>query len=204
MAACSAAVWAGGRIVAGRRERRARGHAEALMPMVAAVMAEAGLDYAALDAIAVTRGPGTFTGVRVGLAAARGLALASATPLIGLTTLEVLAAAASDASPCAATLAAIEARRGQVYAQRFPDGPPPAALRAEAAAALAGRGPVCVAGDAAPRLAALIGARASVAPGDGQPDAAVAARLAGRRRPGRAPPAPLYLRAPDARLPAAR
>ncbi len=201
MAACSAAVWADGRIVSQRRERRRRGHAEALMPMVSAVLAEAGLDCAGLDAIAVTRGPGTFTGVRIGLAAARGLALACRRPLIGLSTLEVLAAAA----PADRTvLAAIEARRGQVYAQRFPSGPPPAALPAEAAAALAGDAPLWLAGDAALRLAALIGTHGQVAPGDGQPDAAVAAALARHRKPGRRPPVPLYLRAPDARLPAAR
>ena len=207
MAACSAAVWTEGRVAARRREFRRRGHAEALLPMVAAVLAEAGLDCAALDAIAVTRGPGTFTGVRIGLAAARALALASGRPAIGLTTLEVLAAGVGEEGVGRPVLAAIEARRGQVYAQLFPSGPPPAALEAEAAAALAGGGPVCLAGDAAPRLAALIAARApaasvTVAEGDGQPDAAVAARLARRRAPAPTPPAPLYLRAPDARLPA--
>ena len=201
MAACSAAVWAQGRVAARRRTLLRRGHAEALAPMVAAVLAEAGIAPRRLDAIAVTRGPGSFTGVRIGLAAARGFALALARPLIALTTLEVLAAAVGEANSAAAppVLAAIEARRGQVYAQRFPCGPPPAAMGVEAAAALAGDRPVRLVGDAAPRLAAVLGERARIVAGDGQPDAAAALRLALRRAPADAPPPPLYLRAPDAR-----
>ena len=204
MAACSAAVWAEGRIAARRRERLRRGHAEALVPMVAAALADAGVAPARLDAIAVTRGPGSFTGVRIGLAASRGFALALACPAIGLTTLEVLAAAVDIAAVEAAgaappVLAAIEARRGQVYAQLFPCGAPPAAMSVEAAAALAGGGPVRLAGDAAPRVAAALGAPARAAAGDGQPDAAAALLLALRRAPADSPPAPLYLRAPDAR-----
>ena len=204
MAACSAAVWADGRIAARRRERLQRGHAEALVPMVAAALADAGVAAARLDAIAVTRGPGSFTGVRIGLAAARGFALALARPLIGLTTLEVLAAAVDIAAVEGAgsalpVLAAIEARRGQVYAQLFPCGPPAAAMSVEAAAALAGGGPVRLAGDAAPRVAAAVGAGARMAEGDGRPDAAAALPLALRRAPADSPPAPLYLRAPDAR-----
>ena len=204
--ACSAALWRDGRVAARRYELRARGHAELLVPMAQAVMREAGLDYAALDAFAVTRGPGTFTGLRIGLAAARGFALAAGLPLIGLTTLEVLAAGVPEALARGAILAVLEARRGEVYVQAFGAGLEPlcdpAALAPDAALALvAERRPVLV-GDAAPRLARLFGARAVVAPGDGQPDAAVAARLAASRPP--PPPgtavAPLYLRAPDARM----
>src|SRR3569833_864960 len=69
-----------------------RGHAEALMPLIARVMKEAGLPFAALDRIAVTTGPGSFTGLRVGLSAARGIALAAGTPVVGVTTLTAYAA----------------------------------------------------------------------------------------------------------------
>ncbi len=199
MAACSVALWAEGAIVAQRRELRRRGHAEALMPMVEAVLAEAGQECLQLDAVAVTRGPGAYTGIRIGLAAARGLALTIGCPVIGLTTLEVLAGSAPAEAPV--VLAVIEARRDQVYAQRFPSGPPPAALRIAAAAALVrDTANPCIAGDAAGRVVELIGTGA-VAVGDGQPDAAVAARLAQARQAPSRPPAPLYLRAPDARLP---
>ena len=91
LGACSVAAWSEGEILAARHQRLERGHAEALMPMVEAVRAEAGLAYDEFDLIAVTVGPGTFTGLRIGLAAARGLALASGVALVGLTTLEVVA-----------------------------------------------------------------------------------------------------------------
>src|SRR3954469_22770424 len=69
-----------------------RGHAEALMPLIARVMAQADMPFASLDRIAVTTGPGSFTGLRVGISAARGIALASGKPAIGLTTLSAYAA----------------------------------------------------------------------------------------------------------------
>lgn len=96
-----------------------RGQAERLLPMCQEVCAEAGLTFDDLDAIAVTRGPGTFTGVRIGLAAAKGLALALDIPLIGVTTLEVVARnAAGDV--CESRIAiAHDARRSEAYLQLF-------------------------------------------------------------------------------------
>lgn len=205
--ACSAAVWNEDAITAGRFEHRARGHAEALMPMVQAVMHDASLAYDALDAIAVTRGPGTFTGLRIGLAAARGLALAANLPLFGLTTLEVIAAGARAELPGYPILTAIDARRDQVYAQLFQaDGTPvgdPAAMSLAAAADMAGGKDLVCAGDMAEQLAALRNGSCQVAPGTGQPDAAVLAPCAAQRPlPGPGTPvSPLYLRAPDAKLP---
>lgn len=206
--ACSAAVWRDDEVAARRFEPRARGHAEALMPMVQAVMDEADLDYGALDAVAVTRGPGTFTGLRIGLAAARGLALAAERPLFGLTTLEVIAAGARERHPDQPILVAIDARRGQVYAQLFnragaPVGAPRAVPLAEAAR-LGDGGPIVCAGDMAERLATLRDDSSVVAPGPGQPDAAVLAKCAAARPlPARdAVVSPLYLRAPGATLPA--
>ena len=81
--ACSAALWEDGRVGARRFETMTRGHAEALVPMIADVMDEAGTNFPRLDLIAVTVGPGAFTGLRIGLAAARGMALAAAVPCLG-------------------------------------------------------------------------------------------------------------------------
>ena len=96
-----------------------RGHAEALMPLIARVLDRAKLDFAALDRIAVTTGPGSFTGLRVGIAAARGIALAAGKPAIGLSTLAAFAApfiAADDTLP---VVVAIDARHDHVYLQVF-------------------------------------------------------------------------------------
>ena len=207
-AACSVAVWDETAPVAHRFEAMQRGHAEALMPMAEAVVAESGLGYAALDAIAVTRGPGTFTGLRIGLATARGLALAAGLPLIGLTTLEVIAAAARTHRPNRFISVMIEARRGEVYSQTFaPDGEAvdtAAALAPEAALRRVAAVDAVLAGGAAPSLAALT-TGVDVAPGDGLPDAVVLAALAGERALPQAGEivSPLYLRPPDAKLPGA-
>ncbi len=118
--ACSVACWSSGSIIAGREELANRRQAEILMPMVNAVMGEADFDYANLDLIAVTIGPGSFTGVRIGLATARGLALASNVPLVGITTLEALAAAPTpDEQQGRVILSTPDARRDQVYGQFF-------------------------------------------------------------------------------------
>ncbi|QPC43426.1 tRNA (adenosine(37)-N6)-threonylcarbamoyltransferase complex dimerization subunit type 1 TsaB [Kaustia mangrovi] len=202
--ACSAAVveTEGGeaRILAERCEPMVRGHAEALMPMVQAVMEEAGLAFAALDRIGVTVGPGTFTGVRIGLAAARGLALAADRPAVGVTSLEAIAAnaACGDANPQGRPiLAAIDARRGELYVQRFsaaldPLDEPRAMALEDARETLpfdtslpVGTGAVLLTGEAGP-----------VAP---LPHAALVARRAALKVLSGKPPAPLYLRAPDAK-----
>ena len=100
----------------------ARGHAEALMPLIAETMSAAAMEFADLDRIAVTIGPGSFTGVRVGVAAARGIALAAGKPAVGLTTLAALAAPFFDADETKALLAVIDARHDQVYMQLFGSG----------------------------------------------------------------------------------
>jgi tRNA threonylcarbamoyladenosine biosynthesis protein TsaB len=99
-----------------------RGHAEALVPLIAAVMSEAPVDFAELDRIAVTVGPGSFTGLRVGVAAARGIALATGKPAVGVTTLAALAAPFLAADGSKAVLAVINARHGRVYMQLFGPG----------------------------------------------------------------------------------
>ncbi len=100
-----------------------RGHAEALMPLIAAVMNDANTEFAELDRIAVTVGPGSFTGLRVGVAAARAIALATGKPAVGLTTLAALAAPFFDSGEGGALMAVVDARHDRVYMQLFgPDG----------------------------------------------------------------------------------
>jgi tRNA threonylcarbamoyl adenosine modification protein YeaZ len=121
MGACSAAVLRAGygpaRVPHLREQMMERGHAEALMPMVAEVMQEAGLDFASLDLIAATTGPGSFTGVRIAIAAARGLALVTRAKLYGADSLTVMARAAhrSGVTLRAPFAVAVDARRGMLY-----------------------------------------------------------------------------------------
>src|SRR6267378_7679135 len=118
--ACSAAVFDTSSGIAATETRgMARGHAEAVMPLIARVMAKAGFEFADLDRIAVTTGPGSFTGLRVGISAARGIALAAAKPAIGLTTLAGFAAPHIAADDVMAVVAAIDARHDHVYLQVF-------------------------------------------------------------------------------------
>ena len=200
LASCSVAVLDGERVLASAREVMARGHQERLAPMARAVMAEAGLAFGRLDRMAVTVGPGSFTGLRVGIAFAKGLALALDRPAVGIGTLEALAAEADGL-----VFPAIDARRGQLYLQAFEDGRAlmaPDALTAEVAAArlaelAQGRSFTLVGSGAA--LLADFAPAARVIAAEGA-DARHVARLAAAREPG--PLKPLYLRSPDAKLPA--
>jgi len=202
LGACTAVAADGARVVAAASEEMARGHQERLAGMVRTVMESAGWSFDDLDRIAVTTGPGSFTGLRVGLAFAQGLGLALDRPVTGLSTLAALGRDA-EPGPGAAVWALIDARRGQVYAQRFVDHEPsgdPAALAVEDAAAriAAESGGVTLAGSGAaliaPPVARIIDRAA--------PSAGALARLAADRPEGEA--RPLYLRAPDARLPGGR
>jgi tRNA threonylcarbamoyladenosine biosynthesis protein TsaB len=205
--ACSAAVLDldRGGIVASETMPMARGHAEALMPLVARVMDLAEADFAGLDRIAVTTGPGSFTGLRVGISAARGIALASGKPAIGLTTLSGFAAPHIAEDDSTNVVAAIDARHDHVYLQIFGIGgrtlvaPRLAPLREAVRAAMTG--PARLVGSAAsllalawPKLAEpplLIEQRSA-------PDIAWVARLGAAAAEGYGSPKPLYLRAPDA------
>ena len=203
---CSAAVWRDGRILASRRMAMARGQSEVLMPMIRDVMAEAGVAFHELALLGVTVGPGTFTGIRIGLAAARAVALAAKLPLVGVTTTEAVAAGVAEDERAGRTvLACIDAKRAELFVQPFAeDGTAlaePTALDPAAAAALVS-GPVVLAGDGA----ALVQAHrpdALLARSPAAPDAGVVAVLARRHfDDGTAlPPLPLYLRAPDVTLP---
>lgn len=216
--ACSAAVARDGEILARRFEAMSRGHAEVLMPMVEEVLDRAATPYAELDLLAVSVGPGGFTGVRIGLAAARGIALAGAIPLLGVNTLEVLAHAVPEQERGGRTvLAVLDSRRADLYAQAFasdltPLAEPAAVMPGDLEAMLPG-GPVVLVGDAGAQamaaIAAIDGGRAMLSTAPGAPGADVLAILAGARHAGLKargadlPAAePLYLRPPDAKIPA--
>jgi tRNA threonylcarbamoyladenosine biosynthesis protein TsaB len=203
--ACAVAVLDTDRGLTGRSLPMMRGHAEALMPLVAAVMSTAAVEFSDLDRIAVTVGPGSFTGLRVGVAAARGLALAAGKPAVGLTTLAALAAPFFDADDAKALLAVIDARHDQVYMQLFGPGgrtliaPRLAPLRDAVRAAMAS--PTRIVGNAAKlvdaawpdherRPAQIAAVRA--------PDIAWVARLGAAMTDVSAAVRPLYLREADA------
>lgn len=210
--ACSVALWAEGTVLASESIVQDRGQAEALLPMVERVRAKAGLDLSAVDRLAVTVGPGHFTGLRAGLATARGLALALGRPLIGITTLQAVAAGVSAAERAGASLVvALDSKRAEAYFQVFdeqlqPQTAPVARQPEEFAADLLARGALryVIAGDAgAPLLVALrnagvVLALATAAP---RPDAAIVAALAALAPLEDGPPRPLYLHAPETTAP---
>lgn len=206
--ACSAAVWDDGRVLAARRQHMQRGQAEALLPLLLATLEAAGVTFAALDRLAVTVGPGSFTGLRVGLATARGLALASGCPLLGITTFAAVAQELSAAERAGArVLVAVESRRDELFLQLYdaavqPEGAPQV-LAPAAVPAWLPPGPLLVAGDGASRLVANLAVRPETrfAAGDGCPDPGVVAALGAEAPLPAHLPTVLYLRPPDARLP---
>lgn len=200
LGACSVAVCADDRALARASEPMTRGHQERLAPMAREVMATAGLDFARLDRIGVTVGPGSFTGLRVGLAFAKGLALALDRPCIGVSVLEALGRRRPGF-----VAACLDAHRGQVYLQVFVDGRAamaPDALPVEVASArlieLYAGGPAVLIGSGAPLLHAAL--PDALAEPDALPDPAAIAAFARDARAPFAPPRPLYLRAPDAKV----
>jgi tRNA threonylcarbamoyladenosine biosynthesis protein TsaB len=225
LAACSVAFVRDDRPVAYQSRALERGHAEALMPMIEAVRAEAGFVFGEVDAFAVTVGPGTFAGIRVGLAAARAFALTTGRPAIGVSTLSVLRRTAAERGPendAGHVVAAIDAKRDEVYIEIAPLAASTALVPAclvglDRVPALVPDGAVVVCGSGAVRLAPLLsgkGRRVAIVDGYDQtplqPDPVALAALAaaeiathGAER-FRQPPRPLYLRAPDARLPGPR
>ncbi|MGD9866906.1 MAG: tRNA (adenosine(37)-N6)-threonylcarbamoyltransferase complex dimerization subunit type 1 TsaB [Hyphomicrobiales bacterium] len=211
MQPCSAAVLGAGGEGDGlfcERRENAIGNADGLMPMVERVMASAKMRYDRIGRIAVTTGPGTFTGIRVGIAAARSLALATGAGLVGIPSLEVIAQQLRQELRGERGVFAIacDARKGQVYVAAYgADGAvllDPAVADPAAAAALiaAAGGPVFIAGSGARMVAdAAPSMGFDVVPGDWLPDAGMLARMAAAREPSRTPVQPLYLRPPDAR-----
>ena len=203
-------LWQDGHTLALRTLSMSHGQAEQLIPMIAAVREDSGLDWQDLDAIAVTIGPGSFTGLRVGLAAAQGLTLATGLPVIGITTLEAYARQAANTGYRGAILVAVDARRDDLYLQPFhaddtgglrPLAAPLAAPVEQVATLLADWGitTATVTGDATALLDGIAALTAS------HPQAAVdpacLAGLAAGRSAAEAPAIPLYIRPPDAAIP---
>jgi tRNA threonylcarbamoyladenosine biosynthesis protein TsaB len=212
LGACSAAILDGETTLAHRFEAMERGHAEALAPMVEAVMRDAGIAFAALDRLAVTMGPGTFTGQRVGLAFMRGLRVMLKKPLVGIMTLEAIAAAAMEETGLPVAAALHDARRGEVYAYAGSRGREIVSLRVapfdealKEIFATMGKEPLAFSGTAAEAGARdyeKLGGRVRLS-AVRQPDALWVARLAMQLPEPTEVPRPLYLRAPDAKLPMA-
>ena len=212
LGACSVAILNDGATLAHHWAAMPRGHAEALAPMVGQAMAEAGLAFTDLDRLAVTTGPGTFTGQRVGLAFMRGLRIALGKPLIGLTTLEVMAAAAEAETGTLLVAVLHEAKRGEVYAALYRGRetilPVQVAvyeaimLEIQSLAGESSGEMLAIAGTAGPDAAAWLEARgvAFALTAIRQPDALWVARLAATAPEPAEPARPLYLRAPDAKL----
>ena len=212
--ACSVAVWEDETVLARRFETMPRGQSEALIPMIVDVLAEASLTFNDFDFLAVTVGPGAFTGLRIGLAAARGMALAAGLPCLGVTTFDAVAEGISAQERAGRdVLIALDAKRADVYARFFsasPDGrglepaSEPLALTPDDLAGRMGTSRLLIAGDAAVRVAEAASARnieTSISSAPGVADAALVAAIAARRqRAGQPaePVEPLYLRPPDA------
>jgi tRNA threonylcarbamoyladenosine biosynthesis protein TsaB len=206
--ACAAGVLdtAAGRLIAQESLSMKRGHAEALMPLIARVVKASGAGFAALDRIAVTTGPGSFTGLRVGLSAARGIALAAEKPVVGLTTLTAYAAPVVNKGGEHPVISAIDARHDHVYLQVVAGNGsslvwPRVVPIAEALEAARFGAPHLV-GNAASILADRWPADAAApVQVDAQPapDIAWVGWLGAAVTPQTAPARPYYLRAPDAK-----
>jgi len=195
-----------GRLIAHESLPMKRGHAEALMPLIARVMKAADIAFASLDRVAATTGPGSFTGLRVGLSAARGIALAADKPVVGVTTLTAYAAPIVSENGQHPVISAIDARHDHVYFQVVSgDGTtlirPRVAPVDEALAASRFGAPLLV-GNAAKILADRWPMHApppiQVDP-QPAPDIGWVAWLGAAVSPDTAPARPYYLRAPDAK-----
>lgn len=197
---------AGVRVLWETSERRRAGHAERLMPMIIAALAGAGVGFAEIGRIAATCGPGSFTGVRTGIAAARALALAIGCPAVGVGCLAAIACGAraelGQASAGRPLAVALDARLGMVYFQLFDATAQargaPLLLAPQACAQALGSTPAIVVGSAAAAVVQAGAAGAEARLPEAEPRASVLALLAAEPAVGQ-PLKPLYLRAPDAK-----
>lgn len=203
-AACSVALLRHDVVLARDVRPMARGHSEALTPQIAGALADAGLGFSDIGLIGVTTGPGAFTGLRIGLAAAGGLGLATGAPIVGISSFDAVAAAAPDGP--GPLLVVIDSKREELFAQAYrPDGGregDPVCLAPDAIDRGAPSGRVRLAGDGAAGFLEKLarpGRYETVSKSD-VIDPAVVARLAlaDAARALADPPPPDYLRPPDA------
>jgi tRNA threonylcarbamoyladenosine biosynthesis protein TsaB len=203
-AGCGVAVRRDGQVLASRTEAMAQGHAVRLMPLVLEVLAEAAVAPGEIDLFGVTTGPGSFTGLRVGLAAVGGLALGAGKKIVGIPSFDAVLA---DLGPVAAgtVLAALDGRRTEPFARLFDAaGRPlgePLCLPAADLAALVPPGRLTLAGDGVHLVLPALAGRTDVSrTGPAAIDPATVARLAEERadQAREGPPPPLYVRPPDA------
>lgn len=217
---CSVTIWNDGTVEASLQKPMAHGQAERLVPLIGTACEQGGVTWDDIDRLAVTIGPGSFTGLRVGLATAHGLSLASARPVVGISSLEVFATQAlmQPPRPVAANtliVSIVDARRDDLYVQPFhttarntlePLEDPQACPVEDLPAAVVEWQTHCD----ATQSPILVGDAVEMMPATDQPilrisspmvDGAVLAELASTRDPASAPPRPLYIRAPDAALP---
>ncbi|MGX5830395.1 tRNA (adenosine(37)-N6)-threonylcarbamoyltransferase complex dimerization subunit type 1 TsaB [Mesorhizobium sp. 43Arga] len=179
-----------------------KGHAEHLMAVIAEALNAAATDYSGLAAIAVSVGPGSFTGLRVGVSTARGLALALKIPAVGVTTLEALAAEAAVAFPGRDVLVALDAGREEIHAALYDKAlvltyGPAVTILADAVA-MATEQSLVLAGTAAAQIAASAARTFDIGPRTATADIATYARLGVAKGEGERPK-PLYLRGADAK-----
>jgi tRNA threonylcarbamoyladenosine biosynthesis protein TsaB len=207
LGACSVCVMEAGRVlpIALDSEEMATGHAEALMPMIERVMKQVDGGFTSLERVAVSIGPGSFTGLRIGIAAARAIGLAAEIPVVGVSTLSAYAAPLINAEESGVIAVGIDARHGAVFFQAFTAAGRtivlPRVISLKEAGRAIGSGPVKLAGSGAAALAVeamSLGLKASIADMRSAPDVTWVARLGLAADPATAVPKPLYLRAPSA------
>ena len=206
---CAVVVRAGGRTVATRTLTEPKGHAEALLPLLAQVLADAGLTYGDLQLLAATTGPGVFTGVRVGLAAVRGLRLALNIPAVGIGTLPATAATARAGGAEGPLAVVNDARRDEVYLQVFSAAGEPtgdAVLLPVGEAMMRLAAPMTIVGTGVALVHAAASERGIACGSVDRPDVGFVAAMAESQYASGAlaPPRPLYVRAPHITQPRGR
>jgi tRNA threonylcarbamoyladenosine biosynthesis protein TsaB len=213
LGACAVCVYDGAEacILAMESEEMEKGHAEALMPMIQRVMALVDGGFPSLSRVAVSIGPGSFTGLRIGISAARAIGLAAGIPAVGVSSLSAYAAPLINPAEPGVIAVAVDARHGAVFFQAFTTSGRtivlPRVIGVKEAGRAIGAGPVKLAGSGAAALAVeamTLGLKASIADLRPAPDITAVARLGLLADPQAAPARPLYLRPPSAQPQAAK